>query len=110
MKKSQVFAILAMMLPMISQAHEAEEIELQKIYVDTSQIAFANGGIFAHIAGEWVPVDAIYSGAGGILAAIKKNPNIDRWTCSYCGYKNNSWDDTCQNLLGNKLCGRPRPW
>jgi hypothetical protein len=110
MKKSLVFGIFAMMLPTMSQAQEVEETELQKFYVEPSQLAFANGGIFANIAGEWVHLDAIYSDAGGILAAIKKDPNINRWTC-VCRYNNNGWDKTCQRVYGNgEKCGLSRPW
>lgn len=110
MKKSLVLGILAMMLPLVSQAQEMEEIELQKIYVEPSQVAFAYGGMFAYIGGEWVPLDAIYSDTGGLLASIKKDPNIDRWIC-VCRYNNNGWDKTCQREYGNgEKCGLPRPW
>lgn len=109
MKRRFIFGILGMMLPMIAQAQDTQQTD-QKIFVEPNQIAFANGGIFAYIEGEWIALESIHSETSGLLAAIKKNPNIDRWRCSYCGFNNNSWDEACQNILGNKPCGRPRPW
>ncbi len=99
-----------MLMPLPSFAQSGEEIEQEKVYVEPSQLAFTNGSIFANLGGEWVPVDAIYSNAGGMLAAIKKDPNIDRWICA-CRYNNNGWDRTCQRVYGNgEKCGLPRPW
>ncbi|MGB7979132.1 MAG: hypothetical protein WCF19_08290 [Chlamydiales bacterium] len=110
MGKSTIFGILAMMLSALSQAQGVEGAEPQKFYIEPSQLAFANGEIFAHVAGEWVPIDAIYSSANGMLAAIKKNPNLNRWIC-VCHYNNNGWDKTCQREYGNgEKCGLPRPW
>jgi hypothetical protein len=110
MKKSLFFGMFSMILPVSLQAQELVEGELQKVYVEPSQLAFANGGMFANFSGEWVALDAIYSDAGGILAAIKKNPNYDRWIC-VCRYNNNGWDRTCQRTYGHgEKCGLSRPW
>jgi hypothetical protein len=108
-KKFLIFGILAMILPAVMQAHEVVGSDQLQIAVKPHQIMFANGGMFAYIEGEWVALEAIYSDAFG-LQAIKKNPHHNRWICSYCGFNNNPWDETCKNMLGDKLCGRPRPW
>lgn len=87
MKTSLVLKILAMMLPMIMDAQEGEKTK-QKTIIEPNQVVFAHDGMFAYIGGECVPLEAIYSDASGLLAAIKKDPNHNRWICS-CKYNNN---------------------
>lgn len=105
--KAALFLVIGMILPMFSHAQEAKE---QRFNITPSQLAFTENGMFALIEGEWVPLEAVYSEAGGILAAIKKDPNLNRWIC-VCKYNNNGWDTTCQRVYGNgEKCGLPRPW
>lgn len=94
---------------MVSQAKENVESEPQKIYVEPSQLGFTGGEIFANINGEWTPLEAIYSDASGLLAAVKKNPYHGRWTCISCGYSNDPWEKLCQNWIVNQFCLTPRP-
>lgn len=111
MKKALVFGILSMMLPMVSQAQEAVESEMQKIYVEPSQIAFAHQGIFAFVEGQWIPVESVSIDANGLYAK-PKNIHHGRWICprSGCRYNNDPWQDFCQNQLpSGALCMHPRP-
>ena len=106
MRMTLFLGIFAFLLPMTFYANPVEEPE--KIYLEPSQVAFADRGIFIFIAGEWIPVDSIHSDARGLYVASKYPRS--RWICS-CGYNNYGGDDTCQRVdeINGKKCGRPRP-
>ncbi len=97
-----------MALPMISHAQQVEKSELQKMYIEPSQLAFDIHGIFALVGGQWIPVDSISTDAMGLYATYR-NPNHGRWRCPRCMFSNDPWEDFCQNYVGNRLCLTPRP-
>ncbi len=111
MKKSLFFGILAMMLPMVSQAQEAVETEMQKFYVEPSQIALEHQGIFAFVEGQWIPVTEIHSDTNGRYVAYARKIHPARWICE-CFYNNYGGDATCKRWdeISRTFCGKPRPW
>lgn len=109
MKMSLVLGIVGMLLPMV--AHTVEDEATQKVYVESAQIAFADGEIFAHIGGEWVQITAVHRDQAGYYVNMKKNPDVNQWWCPDCNYCNLGWSKTCQREYGNgEKCGYPRPW
>lgn len=111
MKMTTFLAMIGMVFPLLSHAHPTAEVERQTIYIYPSQLGFANGEMFAFVEGEWIPVDAIYSNTGGLLAAKRKDPNHSPWWCSICNYCNYGYSTTCKREYPDgTLCGNPRPW
>jgi hypothetical protein len=112
MKIMVFLGLIGMMLPMVShgQSMMAQEVASQKVYVDSSQLFIADREMFACVAGEWIPVNAIHADANGIYIKPCIDYSFIRWMCPTCGYNNDGQAQTCQRDLrtGGK-CGYPRP-
>lgn len=109
MKKAIYLAIIGLLLPLFfyGQSIEGQDSQLEKIYIDPSQLAFTNREMFVHIEGQWTSVSAVHCDALGLyIAAIRT-----RWICPVCLYNNSEYAKTCQRVnpdTGEK-CGHPRP-
>lgn len=85
------------------------ESTTEKIYVQSSQIAINNEGIFVHIENEWIPAESIGFDSLGLFAAKFSNPDHSPWKCRRCGFINAYWSDNCQGPWGDGKCLAPRP-
>lgn len=59
----------------------AGEEAMEKVYINPSDIAITDQGIFVYQYGAWSPVQALFSDELGVFACDTQS----YWECSHCG-------------------------
>jgi len=77
----------------------------EKIYVDPSQVQFAEHQIYVNMNDLWIQTRAVHADENGFY--IDSFQQVDEtsysWTCRKCGKNNENYRETCRK------CGEPKP-